>query len=1162
MLRKRFSATPTAGQAVSRVYKPFIFYVLLTFGSVQSPAQTADPQTAPGAPTVQLTEAELAEREQAKKILELEIKTSTLLELAELCRSLKLSEGGSREEIVARLRDYYGISRTASEIYEADQKVITIESARSTEYFTLNSVGEEYARLSGGVSISLKDGTAVHSIKAFEILYNRTRNIISATGNVVYVKEDGDTRETFKGETITINLDTWAGSFVDTIAERGLAGNDTAYQFEGQVISKTDTDTTVLTNAKITNAKTTENFWSLEAGKLWLLPGSDLLIFNAVLKVGNIPVLWLPAFPLLTDELVVHPAFGTKTREGTFVQTTTYFLGRPAADALAENSISKILGSGGGMEKVREGVFMRSTGKRETTVDGRKIALLADAYTNLGFYVGTNIIFPKKGFLDNINVDGGFGFTKTIYSTAGKFTPFDLTNNSKENWNTSYIFGAEVPFRFRLKLETAFFNGIVSLKLPIFSDPYIEYDIMNTKRLESFDYMKALKEAGTAATDEVTTPSANTYDWQLTIRPKLSVTNLAPYISTLSLGDISSTFHFKYKDAHYFDETGADKLVSSLQPTSPARVFYFPDKWTIYQVSGSIRGTPLTLSSDNAVKEKDPAREDPLKGFGTPRLPWTSTVNEQQQASTSLNNNFSLKPPALNKTFDIGRTNGFKLTWDYNLSPTSTTEMTFSSQDWRSSADIDLGDIKSILTKISGNASTTLTITEPNHNIYSLSGGLTGDATWQDNIYRNQNAEEYTPDTINTERSTNYNATYWRTSWQTSASISPFYWLPTLAKTTIRYELKGLMAKSNFLQDKFRDDINNSPAKDAQPQWDTIFGKFDKNDLDIHRLSTNLDIALFNQSQTVSASLDLPPEDSLFSLSATARLWISESTVSTKILKPFDEDASYQTLIAKETLRFTPKISFVQDVEYEPKYEQVSRIGSTLVIGGFNALFRMNYQPGSELARDSGGKVNGWKTRDADNLALRPIEFNMSYSRRFEFKDLWKKRLNFAIDLSTSLNFNLDRYTLSNFNFSLNFTFGISKFIDITLGTTSSNNEIYRYFKDMPFFSDLNGQIPISNNKETNLFIDLFNSFRFDNEELRKQSGFKIKSFNFSAVHHLGDWDAEFSIKMDPTWLDNSSSPPMYKFDTQISFVIRWLPISELKTDINYNGRLDKITHK
>ncbi|GHV22762.1 hypothetical protein FACS189494_10040 [Spirochaetia bacterium] len=65
MLRKRFSATPTTGQAVSRVYKPFIFCVLLTFSSAQSPAQTADPQAAPGAPAVQLTEAELAEREQA-----------------------------------------------------------------------------------------------------------------------------------------------------------------------------------------------------------------------------------------------------------------------------------------------------------------------------------------------------------------------------------------------------------------------------------------------------------------------------------------------------------------------------------------------------------------------------------------------------------------------------------------------------------------------------------------------------------------------------------------------------------------------------------------------------------------------------------------------------------------------------------------------------------------------------------------------------------------------------------------------------------------------------------------------------------------------------------------------------------------------------------------
>ena len=128
--------------------------------------------------------ADSAEENPEASYIEMDIKTSTLTELAAWCRELGISEGGSKEDLATRLRAYYKLRPQKSP--PEDQRIITIESAKTTEYFTLDVVDEEYARLKGDVIISLKDGTALHRIKAWEILFNRTRNVMTASGNVEY----------------------------------------------------------------------------------------------------------------------------------------------------------------------------------------------------------------------------------------------------------------------------------------------------------------------------------------------------------------------------------------------------------------------------------------------------------------------------------------------------------------------------------------------------------------------------------------------------------------------------------------------------------------------------------------------------------------------------------------------------------------------------------------------------------------------------------------------------------------------------------------------------------------------------------------------------------------------------------------------------------------
>ena len=153
--------------------------------------------------------------------------------------------------------------------------------------------------------------------------------------------------------------------------------------------------------------------------------------------------------------------------------------------------------------------------------------------------------------------------------------------------------------------------------------------------------------------------------------------------------------------------------------------------------------------------------------------------------------------------------------------------------------------------------------------------------------------------------------------------------------------------------------------------------------------------------------------------------------------------------------------------------------------------------------------------------------------------------------------FDLQRYTNSRLSFSIGINMKITNFLEFNFSTSSENATLYRYFQNLPFFAS--PPTDLYSGYETNFFFDLFNSFRFDDDELRRKSGFKLKSLNVSILHHLGDWNARLSMTMTP-YLDQSSVPFSYKFNNEISFLIQWVPIGEIKTQIDYIK--EKITVK
>ncbi|GHT82330.1 hypothetical protein FACS1894137_01020 [Spirochaetia bacterium] len=1145
-----------------------------------SPEEGKAPEAKPEMTAEEAAAAAIAAAAAARnaEILDLDIRTSTLSELAAWCRSLGLSEGGDRAALGNRLREYFKFGKPPAGGRDAESqggsspKVITIESARSSEYFTLDVTNEEYARLRGDVVVSLKDRDSVHRISAWEILYNRSRNLMSASGGVEYIKESGDTTETFRGESITVDLDNWASIFMDGVSERSVSGSSTTYRFSGKVISRSSEEATVLSRATISNGANPEALWSLSASKIWLLPGSDFAVLNGVLKVGEIPVLYIPAFFFPGDEIIFHPVLGYRSREGTFLQTTTYILGRPQSSSSSESSLSKILGNSTDMEKTRHGIFLKSTGKKSRNPNTTRLSVLLDAYTNLGAYLGTELALPKKGIFNDYKLSLGLGITRDVQLMENNttYTPFPNYDGTS-NWNSSRIGGRDLPFRFRMTNAGSLGGkyGSFSWDLPYYSDPYVNRDFMD--RSEEMNYAEMLRQGGSIleAEDALTKNILGSYQWRLSASSRPSLPALNPYISSLSVSSLTSFVQFGYRSSK--------ALANSV---SPNKIFFYPEKFTIYSISAGISGTPLNIGGGQRQAKQSgtpsPAADgepppDPFKGLGTPNAPWPLTRNE----NTKDGDPTALHPPVLSQRFDLPLSGGPRFSIAYQLSPTSATELQFRSNSahWTEVEDIDWSDVSSLLTNVRTDGSTTFSLSDVN-SIISNSLRFSGAVSWQGYGLINEEAEEYDTELErNAARVRARGQTTFTSSAEFISTLRPFYLSSVWGGTNFQYSVKGLIARSEFKTNSGPDGnpIPNPSVDDTS--WDILFGKWDKENLDSHRAAANFSASLMNKSQDLSFTMDLPPEDSLFTGDAAMRIWKSETRFSGRIrgkselekaeetgaptagidtknktvtYRELFEDPFYEPLRLTETLRFNSSFTASQNVVYNPEEEEFDSMSSNLSFYGLTASFTSRYALTSTF-----DPTGGWHWVQSADKSFQPQEFKLRYNRTFKKGQLWDKRLSLSLGLDTALAYDFQRFTNSNFSFDLKFTLGIARFLDISLGTTSENTVIYRYFRDIPLF-DVPSDLPRIG--ETNPFIDLLNSFRFDDEDLRKLSGFKLKSLKLSLLHHLGDWDARLGMSLTPYLTPYSSTGGReYKFNTEVSFTVQWLPVSEIKTEIFRN---------
>jgi len=1105
-----------------------------------------------------------------KQRAELELKSSTLPELASWCRSLGLSESGTKEELAKRIREYFHLTEPKNT--NDKQKILVIESAQTTEYFKVDVIDEDYARLKGDVRLTLYDKDDVHKIKADEVLLNRTRNIITAKGKVEYRKEKGDTTEIFRGENITVNIDDWDSVFLDGNSEKTLSSENTAYRFEGTVISRSYDDVMILNNARISNANNKEALWSISASKLWLLPGSDFAIFNMVLKVGEIPVLYFPFFYYSADDLIFHPVVGYRTREGGFVQTSTYIMGRPKGDTTEKSSITKILGSSDDMEKVHNGIFLRSTGKKAINTNATTLKLMADYYVNLGAYAGIDFSLPQKGILNSLDLSAGAGFSRTISKLGNDYTPYAPKFDGSVEWNNSNLFSKTVPFRYRMKTQSSLRGtyGSVSFSLPFYSDPFIDRDFI-LDRSEAMDWVNMIQQGSEIDENAQNKQDLPPYSWQISGNVNPSIGFLSPYISSLSLNNLSTTLAFK---------TIRNDIIYNANKEHPGRIFFAPDKYTIYSASGSISGSPLTIgkktNTASTNKEDNNAKtepENPFKGIGTLRPPW----EDQENLTEKKPSDDKLAPPALNKTFDLPRSGNNKFSAGYQLNPSSSSELQFRSgyERWKTMEDINWNEVQSILTNLSGNGNVNFSL-DHSEGIYSNKLTFSGGGTWQDYKYINDEAEAYrTPQNpqgikdekrIEEAKKQQYALTNYSSSYTYNTTYKPLYKDPIFSQSSIQYDLGGTLVKSK------KYDINtglNGP--ELTPQWGTFKKEQTKDGKEIlgirnHKLTTNAAANIMDKTQNLSLSADLPPLDPLIQTNASFRVWYSTTNARIDFKKPETLDNKPNDEWKIDPLHITERLDFGKiSTDYymimEPEDDfKVTTVTSSISLWDFKATFsarkanRWKFEPNDPNYPSQGGK---WVQQTNEEQTLTPIDLIFSYRKSLSDKEIVKNRLSYSVNVDTRLLFDLQRHTNSNFQLTAGFTVKINKFLDLTLSATSENAVVFRYFKIFPGMNDYTKMY--IDGPQNNLFTDIIDSFNFFDDSKRQRTGFKMKRINIKAVHHLGDWDATLDVAISP-WLNTNKNPPKYEINTEISLLVKWSSISEIKTDLKYEKRTEKWT--
>jgi len=1021
--------------------------------------------------------------------LELDIETSGRDELEAWCLVLNLSSTGDSETLKQRLRDYYGLNSSGGkpDVRASGGTRIVIESAGRSEYFNVsldNDDSEAIIRLSGEVVITVSepDRERTHRVEADSVIFNKSKNTISAIGNILYTVDTGGREEHFTGDSLTFEVTDWTGVIFRGTSERQQSVEDQKvdFFFRGESIKRSGPDILVLNDGVITSHNVSNPDYALKAKKIWITGPGEWGLFSATLYVGHVPVLYLPFYWKSGSDLLFNPVLGFRTRVGYYVQTTSYIMGRKEDD----DGFS-IMGFGDSASSdyslERDGLFLvRSKSSDGTQVPEKNtLKYMLDVYTTLGAMTGFMGDFPDLGKNGSLNFYATIGISRSIDNNGSAY--FNDGSSTTVYWNSSYLGNLEIPFRWGSKFDLSLDRW--SIYMDWYSDPYYLEDFGNRK--ENFDWLSFL--LGEEGTDQNDPDLVTAMRWEISGSESVSPQGTSPWLQTLSMDSFRTSLTWKNKTN--IDVAGSGSPDAAYDP---ARNFYYPDRLVLPDIKLSLKGGSPQWTVN--------------------RLDAPDEINLQENKSEDEDRTSSgPEPVPFEDSLDAVYSTGLvKASLNYGLQTQLFIDDQSSSSGWLSPSDIDfVFDAARINTTQRGDLSYRL----------DLWDGLTGvSGTTVLSGYYQLHADIFgnNAPVSDTTRLEDYQ--YSKLLWDNRFSmyLKPFQGIPSLSETSLDYNVDANLFSRQF----------SNGAGAGSPDYSNYWVS-GKDDFRQHEVSGKASWrpGIFNFALTGTA--DIPPLDQRYTVNAATGIEY----------KGFKFNLSQQSLY--ETASWKPQpflmgvswvgwhdeVTLSQTARYDIENSRISNTESIFRFWGFETRFVANY-----------GVEYNWNPAlyiwESNGEGFNPSTLNFSYKREFAPLPMWKNRIKTRTVLNTSWNINLNQPTDNVFGFKWTQEFHVYKFLDLQLSFSSTNRSMYLYF---PWWRE---ELGISG--KYNFFEDLFKSFNIFNIQNRRDSQFNMDRFDLSLVHHLRSWDLSIEYS---GWPALDSGAGQYRWKSEFNLFVKWNPL-------------------
>lgn len=1007
--------------------------------------------------------------------------------------------------------------------------MVTIESAHRTEYSKNPDTGDEVIIFSGDVSLKVSKNGQNIEIQAESIVYNRAKSILYAEGDITFSRSsEGSSTEKLTAQTLLFNIDTLEGIFDQgrVVQEQSDSINlpsGSSLYVSSDLFGRDNSGTVVFDTGTLTFCDDPDPHWQIKASRIWLLPGNEFSFLNAVLYVGHLPVMYFPFFYYPKDEMVFNPVFSYDARRGYSLQTTTYIIGRkPLAASDDDEGLFSFMRTTELKKQERDGLFLRNLDEDDKP-STETLKIVADLYSNLGFMTGVEGVFKPESVIKDISFKTYIGFSNTLFPAGGQYTTYSPLDG-RRYYDWSYLLGLKIPFRFYsdFSMKVSWDSFTLNVTLPLYSDSSFADDFL--VRSENMDWINYLLKNPVLVSDSSSSSggsSKSSFSWNLSgsFSTPSFIKNLNPYISSFSVSSLSSSVNFSSKT-----NTTLSGTASSY---TPGRTFFYPSSIYPLKMSVSIQGTLLSSKTTSSAGSSSKGSSSSSSSGKELELEAPPELTAEKTPESDYEKIPADAMPALTVSGLTRKTvSALSYSLTYSMTPSITTEMHYDADRWRSPSEIDWSDMKSSYLLLKSPLTIKDSVTWKN-NFLSLTNSFTINPEFQNHPVVSDTVYPEGSSALESLLKSDYQARKLDVSAVNALTLKPFVLTDTFADTSLTWNSTIKLVRTKF----------NGSTTD--PSWNFNLAQWNPESITSHDMTLVLSAkdGAFNPKFTLKANLPPQVESYTGTLSFGYGV-LSSFSISSAYKRKSKTDSSwvFTPLTQSSSWSFGDKtISVSESFKYNIEDNHSDTLSLSVSGFGLTASYSMGWTKPYELISGQ-----GWIMQNENEFIPKTALFTYSIPAKTLYS--WYNRISFAPSLSTSINLDLIRPTDSSFVFTPAFTFKINKALDVTFSAESRNQVLFRYIQNL---YDYDVKMP----GETNLLVDLFDSFAFWNTDLRKASGFKLKKISIKLTHELHDWVLNSEFKIEPRLLKDTT-PYHYDFSPYFSLSVVWRPMSSMKTTI------------